>query len=67
MAREAELSNISKEEFEGWTEEPITDEQWEKVADEIEGRTENYLDGLLTDLLQDFREGTGVFDEEASE
>lgn len=67
MAREAVIDNISKEEFERWTEEPITDEAWEKVADEIEGRTANYLDGLLTDLLQDFREGTGVFDEEASE
>lgn len=67
MAREVEISNISKEEFERWTEAPITDEAWEKVADEIEGRVENYLDGLLTDLLQDFREGVGVFDEEASE
>lgn len=66
MAREVEISNISKEEFERWTEAPITDEAWEKVADEIEGRVENYLDGLLTDLLQDFREGVGVF-EEASE
>jgi hypothetical protein len=67
MAREAVIDNISKEEFERWAEAPITDEQWEKVAEEIEGRTANYLDGLLTDLLQDFREGTGVFDEEASE
>ena len=67
MAREIEIQNISKEEFERWTEAPITDEAWEKVADEIEGRVENYLDGLLTDLLQDFREGVGVFDEEASE
>ena len=67
MAREAVIDNISKEEFERWAEAPITDKAWEKVAEEIEGRTANYLDGLLTDLLQDFREGTGVFDEEASE
>jgi hypothetical protein len=69
MAREAEIQNISKEEFERWTEEPITDKAWVKVAEEIEGRTENYLDELLAGLLQDFREGTGVFDEteEASE
>ena len=67
MAREAVIDNISKEEFERWTEAPITDTAWVKVAEEIEGRTANYLDGLLTDLLQDFREGTGVFDEEASE
>ena len=69
MAREAQIQNISKEEFERWTEAPITDEAWVKVADEIEGRTENYLDELLAGLLQDFREGTGVFDEteEASE
>lgn len=67
MAREVEIQNITKAEFEAWTEAPITDEAWEKVAEEIEGRTANYLDGLLTDLLQDFREGVGVFDEEASE
>ena len=69
MAREAQIQNISKEEFERWTEAPITDSAWEKVAEEIEGRTENYLDELLAGLLQDFREGTGVFDEteEASE
>lgn len=66
MAREVEIQNISKEEFERWTESPITDTAWENVAKEIEGRVENYIDGLLTDLLQDFREGTGVF-EEASE
>jgi hypothetical protein len=67
MAREAVIDNISKEEFERWTEAPITDTAWEKVAEEIEGRVANYLDGLLTDLLQDYREGVGVFDEEASE
>ena len=67
MAREAEIQNITKAEFEAWVETDITDTAWEKVAEEIEGRTANYLDGLLTDLLQDFREGVGVFDEEASE
>lgn len=66
MAREVEIQNITKAEFEAWVETEITDTAWEKVAEEIEGRTENYLDGLLTDLLQDFREGVGVF-EEASE
>lgn len=67
MAREAVIDNISKEEFERWTEAPITDAQWEEVAKEIEGRTANYLDGLLTDLLQDFREGVGVFEEDTNE
>lgn len=67
MAKEAVLDNISKEEFERWTEEPITDEQWTKVADEIEGRVANYLDELLAGLLQDFREGTGVFEEADNE
>ena len=67
MAKEAVLDNISKEEFEGWLEEPITEEQWTKVADEIEGRVANYLDELLAGLLQDFREGVGVFEEADNE
>jgi hypothetical protein len=67
MARETQISPISKEEFERWTEAPITDKQWEDTADEIEGRVENFLDELLASLLQDFREGKGTFDEEASE
>lgn len=67
MAKEATLDNISKEEFERWTEAPITDDQWVKVADEIEGRVANYLDELLAGLLQDFREGVGVFEEDTNE
>jgi len=42
----------------------ISTEQWEKVADELEGRAENFLDGLLSDIIEDYKEGVGVFDDE---
>lgn len=56
------IQTISKDDFEGMISAFITDEQWEKVADELEGRAENFLDGLLSDIIQDFKEGVGVFD-----
>ncbi len=62
MSKPAELSAITKEDFEGYISATLTDEQWVKVADEISGRVENYLDGLLTDLVEDYKENVGVFD-----
>lgn len=52
---------VTKEEFEGFLGEEITDEQWVSVADEIEGRVANYLDEILPMIVQDFEEG--AFDE----
>ena len=57
MEEVVRIDSITKAEFERWTEEEITDSQWEAIADEIRGRVENYLDGLLESLLQDYREG----------
>jgi hypothetical protein len=63
MTKEIELSTTSRENFEEWVGEPLTDEQWAEVVSEVEGRTENYLDGLLSELVQDHKEKIGIFDE----
>jgi hypothetical protein len=58
---------IDKENFESYINEDlseqITDEQWERVADEIHGRVNNFIDGLLEELVLDYEEGKGIFDE----
>ena len=52
---------FDKENFESWVDESlqtrISDVQWEKVKDELDGRVENYLDELIYMVVQDFREG----------
>lgn len=57
-------ATLTKAEFEEILSASITDEQWAKVQDEVEGRVDNFLDGLLSDLIEDFKEGVGVFDGE---
>lgn len=52
---------FDKENFESWVDESLqtrlSDVQWEKVKDELDGRVENYLDELIYMVVQDFREG----------
>jgi hypothetical protein len=54
----AKIQEITKEEFEHWTGDTITDSQWEAIADDIVGRAENYIDELLELVIQDYKEGT---------
>lgn len=57
---------IDKENFESYIDQSlnthITDAQWEAVMDEINGRVDNYIDGLLESLVEDYHEQTGIFD-----
>ncbi len=57
---------IDKENFESYIDQSlnthITDEQWDLVRDEILGRVDNYIDGLLESLVEDYNEQTGIFD-----
>jgi hypothetical protein len=59
---------IDKENFESYIDQSlnthITDAQWEAVMDEINGRVDNYIDGLLESLVEDYHEQTGIFDNE---
>ena len=57
MDKVVKIDNITKSEFELWVEDKITDSQWEMIADEIEGRANNFIDELLANVLQDYREG----------
>jgi len=52
---------LTKKFIEENTGEKLTDEQWDLVVKEIEGRADNWLDNLLPDLYQDIAEG--VYDE----
>jgi hypothetical protein len=57
MPKVVKIDNITKSEFELWVGDKITDNQWEMIADEIEGRANNFIDELLANVLQDYREG----------
>jgi hypothetical protein len=52
---------FDKENFESWVDESLqtrlTDEQWERIKDELDGRVENYLDQMIYDVVLEFREG----------
>jgi hypothetical protein len=48
---------ISKVTFEELLGETLTDAQWENLADEIDGRVNNYLDELLETLVVEVEEG----------
>jgi hypothetical protein len=58
---EVNIDSINKEDVERWADEEgsikLSDTQWERVADEIEGRINLYIDGLLQDIVEDIREG----------
>lgn len=56
---------FDKSDFEYWVDETLsvklTDDQWKKVVEELDGRVSNYLDNLIYDVVVDFREG--LYDE----
>ena len=54
---------LDKENFESYldTGTTLTNKQWAEIADEIDGRTANFLDELLASLVIDIQEG--VYDE----
>ena len=62
MTQEANFGVISKEFFEEWLKDELTENTWNKVRDEIEGRVENFVDELLQTIIEDVREGR--FDQE---
>lgn len=52
---------FDKENFESWVDESmstkITNDQWEQIVSELDGRVHNFLDNLIYDVVQDFKEG----------
>lgn len=65
MIKAFENLAFDKENFESWIDEgmsiKLSDEQWKKVVDDLDGRVHNFLDNLIYDVVLDFREG--VYDE----
>ena len=55
------IDPISKEVVERWVDEQgmvkLSESHWEKVADELDGRINLYIDGLLQDIVEDIRDG----------
>jgi hypothetical protein len=49
--------SITREAFEEILGKSVTDSQWESIADEIDGRVDNYLDELLPMLVDEILEG----------
>jgi hypothetical protein len=54
-----EMLPLDKENFESWVDETLsvklTDEEWEKVADELDYRVANFVDSILYELALTFR------------
>lgn len=65
MDTHASFGIVTKDEVERWANEDglvkLSDSQWSKIADELEGRVANFIDNLLYDIVVDIREG--VYDE----
>jgi hypothetical protein len=57
MEKEVKFESVTREDVEHWVEGPLTDEEWKNIASEIEGRVENFVDGLLAELVQDYCDG----------
>ena len=61
MSKAFEDLAFDKENFESWVdmslETKLTDEQWERVRDELDGRVSNYLDEMIYSVVKDFRDG----------
>lgn len=61
MSKAFENLAFDRENFESWVDESglttLSDEQWERVKDELDGRVENYLDQMIYDVVLEFREG----------
>ena len=59
--RATRILPVSKVQFEKFYQVKLTPAEWNLIVDDIEGRTENYVDAICIDLAQDFREKTGLF------
>lgn len=53
--------DFDKEDFERWVSEDgsveLTNIQWRKIVDELDGRTANFLDELIYEVVLDVRDG----------
>ena len=57
MAQEANFGVLSKRFFEECLNNEVSEDVWNKVRTEFEGRVENFVDELLQDMILDVKEG----------
>lgn len=57
MNKMVELGDFSKGDFEVWTGLQVTDDQWDAIVSEVEGRVANYVDTILEQISNDIEEG----------
>jgi hypothetical protein len=57
------MESIGKSDVELWVQHPLTNNEWTKIRNEIEGRLDNFIEGLAEELIQDYNHG--IFSEDA--
>ena len=67
MSRFVDVEPISKDDFESYAGVTISEEQWELVASELDGRIDNFISELCEAVGQDVDEGLFGDDEEEEE
>lgn len=54
---------MTKDDFEALVKQKITDSQWLKVVSEIDGRLENFVEGLISELIDDCEKCNAIFED----
>ena len=52
-------SLINREAVEAELERPLTDEQWNAINEELEGRVDNFIEEVLDGIIEDIEEKAG--------
>lgn len=54
---------MTKEGFTTLVGEPVSDERWSEIVNDVRGRLDNLADAILDDLIKDCRTKSGLFSE----
>ena len=57
------MEPITQKIVELWVQNPLTDDEWLKISNEIEGRLDNFIDNLAEEIVQDYE--NKIFSEDA--
>lgn len=57
------MEPITQKIVELWVQHPLTDDEWLKISNEIEGRLDNFIDNLAEEIVQDYE--NKIFSEDA--
>jgi hypothetical protein len=48
------MESIGKSNVELWVQHPLTNNEWTKIRNEIEGRLNNFIDNLAEEIVRDY-------------